>query len=247
MQSSPSPTSIITSINQSNYLCSQTPDPQSTSTPQIIPYKDTTAVFQRPTKNMADSNKQASFKQVYIAQRSENNVTDMGNCTPQRPPSRENYAVNRQMDVTYKRIEIVGDLPAKQENYDFKNLAINNYIQRYSNGQEIFQKQQLTNELYSQNNLKNPYGEEKLKFYLSTLAEHGVRLQTTQSRNVVPPVYAPAPHSQEYTGNHKTTTEKTNGPSDLQTSNTNRPFAHDHETGKDTSDDIIDNKGEDQK
>lgn len=198
---------------------------------------------------MVESNKQTSFKEVYIVQQPENNVTDnIRDYTSQRPLSQENYVVNRQMDVAYKRIEIVGeDPPAKQENYDFKNLAINNYIQRYSKGQEMFRKQQLTSEIYSENKQKiNPNSEEKLKLYLSTLAKQSAKLQQAQQRNIAPQKFAPAPLSQEYTGSHENATENIDDPSSLHTANTNRSFSH--ETGKDTKNELLlENRGENQK
>ncbi|XP_075985036.1 cryptochrome-1-like isoform X2 [Anticarsia gemmatalis] len=171
MQSSPSPTSIIASINQSNYLCSQTPDPQP-PTSQIIPYKDNDNVFQRPMQNSIKTEpKQPAFKQVVIVQQTQNtNVTSqtVSDCTKQ---SKENYIANGQLEISYKAQDARNE---KQENYDFKNLVINNYVQGYSNSQELYENQQSNRNEYKQQTLKiNTFGYEKQKYYLSTFAENG--------------------------------------------------------------------------
>ncbi|XP_026726090.1 cryptochrome-1-like isoform X2 [Trichoplusia ni] len=165
MQSSPSPTSIITSINQSNYLCSQTPDPQTTS-PQVISYKDND-VFQKPMQHRSIK----PFKQVVIVQKTQNTnvIQSVANCT-----TKENYVVNRQ--VTYKAP--MNDLQSeKQENYDFKNLVINNFVQGYSKGQEIFENPSPNrNEVFAQQTLKiNSFNYEKQKYYLSSFNDNGLR------------------------------------------------------------------------
>ncbi|XP_063393633.1 cryptochrome-1-like [Cydia fagiglandana] len=67
--SSPSPSSIIASINQSNYLCSKSPDPQNSQTQQektykeIPNYNDTNRAL-RPQK--VDSPKKPTFKEIVI-------------------------------------------------------------------------------------------------------------------------------------------------------------------------------------
>ncbi|XP_035429636.1 cryptochrome-1 isoform X1 [Spodoptera frugiperda] len=184
MQSSPSPNSIITSINQSNYLCSQAPEPP-TTTPQIIPYKDNDVVFQKP---MNHRSMKPSFKQVVIVQKKQNTnvIQTVSNCTSQ---SKENYIVNGQLDGSYKTPINDNIQSTKQENYDFKNLVINNYVQGYSNSQEIFQNEQSNkNELFAQQTLKiNSFNYEKQKYYLSSYTDNGVRLSGVH--NEAPPPY----------------------------------------------------------
>nr|AGA11664.1 cryptochrome CRY2-3 [Helicoverpa armigera] len=186
MQSSPSPNSTITSINQSNYLCSQTPDPQ--PSPQIIPYKDNDVVFQKP---MNHRSMKPSFKQVVIVQKKQNTnvIQTVSNCTPQ---SKENYAVNGQMDNSYKTPINETLQSAKQEKYDFKNLVINNYVQDYSNNQEIFQnEQQNRDNMYEQETLKiNNFSYEKQKFYLSNYTENGLRIAAVHNDTPAPFVAA---------------------------------------------------------
>nr|XP_021201222.2 cryptochrome-1 isoform X1 [Helicoverpa armigera]XP_021201231.2 cryptochrome-1 isoform X1 [Helicoverpa armigera]XP_049698225.1 cryptochrome-1 isoform X1 [Helicoverpa armigera] len=186
MQSSPSPNSIITSINQSNYLCSQTPDPQ--PSPQIIPYKDNDVVFQKP---MNHRSMKPSFKQVVIVQKKQNTnvIQTVSNCTTQ---SKENYAVNGQMDNSYKTPINETLQSAKQEKYDFKNLVINNYVQDYSNNQEIFQnEQQNRDNIYEQETLKiNNFSYEKQKFYLSNYTENGLRIAAVHNDTPAPFVAA---------------------------------------------------------
>lgn len=141
MQSSPSPNAIISSINQSNFLCSQAPDPPTTR-PQIIPYKDEDVIFQKPMNRSV----KPSFKQVVIIQKKHTNVIQTVS------PSKDNCVVNGLLDVSYK-IQSNNGIPSeKQENYDFKNLVINNYVQDYSNSQDI-------------NSYNNNF--EKQKFFLS--------------------------------------------------------------------------------
>lgn len=185
MQSSPSPNSIITSINQSNYLCSQTPDPQ-TSSPQRIPYKDNDVVFQKPMQHR--STRQPPFKQVVIVQKTQNtNVIQRvsNDCTQ----SKKNYIVNRQLAVSYKSPRNDNLQSEKHGNYDFKNLVINNYVQGYSNNQEIFETQQSKrNEVYTQQTLKiNSFNYEKQKFFLSSFSDNGMRVAT--AHNDAPPPY----------------------------------------------------------
>lgn len=184
MQSSPSPNSIITSINQSNYLCSQAPEPP-TTTPQIIPYKDNDVVFQKP---MNHRSMKPSFKQVVIVQKKQNTnvIQTVSNCTSL---SKENYIVNGQLDGSYKTPINDNIQSTKQENYDFKNLVINNYVQGYSNSQEIFQNEQSNkNELFAQQTLKiNSFNYEKQKYYLSSYTDNGVRLSGVH--NEAPPPY----------------------------------------------------------
>ncbi|KAL0850167.1 hypothetical protein ABMA28_012041 [Loxostege sticticalis] len=168
MQSSPSPTSIITNINQSNYLCSQTPDPQTASTPQPVNYKDD--VFQHPgNNNLRRDGKQPQFKQVVIVQTQNANVgPEAGSDCSNRCSPNPNFIMNGQLDGQYKsRDNQSPQEQNKQDNYNFKNLAINNCIQDYSNTSE-YQNQQLTKDKEYQKDVKtNNFGFLKPKFYLS--------------------------------------------------------------------------------
>ncbi|XP_053601668.1 cryptochrome-1-like isoform X2 [Plodia interpunctella] len=170
MQSSPSPTSIITSINQSNYLCAQTPDSQNTA-PQIVQYKNT-AVFQQP-KHMQriDSKQQQQFKQVVIVQQIQNS-----NIAPAAITNAP--YVNGQ----HTRVDPMKP-PTKQENYDFKNLAIrvNNYNQEYNNP-EIYQNEESANEDYQTSVKNSNYGFMKPKFYLSPFPDNKA-LQNSNNDN----------------------------------------------------------------
>nr|AUG44606.1 cryptochrome 2 [Agrotis segetum] len=183
MQSSPSPNSIITSINQSNFLCSQAPDQPST-TPDIIPYKDNDVVFQKP---MNHRSMKPSFKQVVIVQKKQST-----NVIQTVSQTKENYVVNRQLDVAFKMPRNDNLQSAKQENYDFKNLIINNYAQGYANSPEIFENDQTTkNELFAQQTLKiNSFNYEKQKFYLSSFSDNGVRKAAGHNEAPAPPPYS---------------------------------------------------------
>ncbi|XP_023940173.2 cryptochrome-1 isoform X2 [Bicyclus anynana] len=108
MQSSPSPTSIIVNINQSNYLCSQSSD--STQTKQY----NEDYVFLKPSKNFrmrSDPNKQTSFKQVVI-------VHQVHKQRLHQPPAEVQY------------INLINSMQGSvaPENYDFTKLAINNLL-----------------------------------------------------------------------------------------------------------------------
>lgn len=173
MQSSPSPTSIITNINQSNYLCSQTPDPQPASSPQNC--KDSN-VFQRPCNNTPRREaKHSQFRQVVIVQTQNTSVAqdaDPEHADARAQPPR-NYITKGQLSVPFKinqqKIDSVQE-QTKQENYNFKNLAINNYIQDYSNKPE-YQNQQ-RGEVFQQD--VKGFDFIKPKFYLSYSESNGI-------------------------------------------------------------------------
>lgn len=175
VQSSPSPTSIIASINQSNYLCSQTPDTQSTSTPQIILNKDD--VFQHPGKtNIVGLDKQSQFKQVYIIQKPKNSNTDTENINTQNQSLQSYTIVNGLMDVSYKlRQDIETQSADKQEKYDLKNLAINGHIPKISNMQ-MYQQLNRT-EIYSNQYLKvDNYPDGKVRIFMPGITENVMRM-----------------------------------------------------------------------
>ncbi|VVC94173.1 unnamed protein product [Leptidea sinapis] len=99
MQSSPSPTSIITSMNQSNFLCSQSSDHQNSSMSSVQPLKE--EIFIRPVKNTKDNieiAKQSLFKQVILFQQQAQN----SRYVEPHPPSREHYIMNRGLNTAYK-------------------------------------------------------------------------------------------------------------------------------------------------
>lgn len=175
VQSSPSPTSIIASINQSNYLCSQTPDTQSTSTPQIIPNKDD--VFQHPGKTNIGLEKQSQFKQVYIIQKPKNSKTDTENIITQNQSLQSYTIVNGMVDVSYKtRQSIETQPPEKQEKYDLKNLAINGNVSKFSNIQ-MYQQQLNRTEIYSNQHLKvDNFQDSKVKLFMPCITENVMRI-----------------------------------------------------------------------
>ncbi|CAB3237253.1 unnamed protein product [Arctia plantaginis] len=182
MQSSPSPTSIIASINQSNYLCSQTPEPP-TTTPQIIPYKDN-EVFQRPMQNSIRPDFVKPFKRVIIVQQENTKVTQPDNNKKQ---TKENYIENEQLEVSYKTTDSRNE---KQENYDLKNLVINNYVEGFPTTQEIFTNQQPNRNEYTQQTLKmNNFSYEKQKFYLSALKDSEMHVHVVH--NDTPQTFSP--------------------------------------------------------
>lgn len=182
MQSSPSPTSIIRSINQSNYLCSQTPDPTPQS-PNQHTYKDQSNVFQRLIKNIQEPG-QPQFKQVVIVQQTQNtdNASETSNCTTR--PS-EN-TVSDQQDIVYKSRSIHLPSEGKQESYEYKNYNID-HISGYDN-QDMYHSQQINqNELYRQDIIKiNTYDYNKSKYYLPNYAETNV-LESSENPTFVTP------------------------------------------------------------
>ncbi|XP_013195022.2 cryptochrome-1 [Amyelois transitella] len=168
MQSSPSPTSIIASINQSNYLCAQTPE----STPQIVQYKNA-AIFQQPAKVLprADS-KQQQFKQVVIVQQIQNSNVSPATITS-CAQTLDNYVINGQLATCKSNNTRIDPMkpPSKQENYDFKNLAINNYTQEYANKEVYRNEQSNKNEDYQTSVKNSNYGYIKPKFYITAFPD----------------------------------------------------------------------------
>ncbi|XP_068629221.1 cryptochrome-1-like [Battus philenor] len=173
MQSSPSPTSIITSINQSNYLCSQGPD----SSPSIPPpptFKEVSEIFLRPNNNIVRESKH-SFKQIVIVQAQNSNTTsDLPKC--QQIPDKY---INSQLEISC-------DLnSSKQQNYDLKNLVINNSEHQYE--QEIFPHQQsLKNEGSPQKVQITSFVDNKPEFYLPAYTENQMQLENDTSIQYIP-------------------------------------------------------------
>lgn len=208
MQSSPSPTSIIASINQSNYLCSQTPDPQ-TSTSQAT-NKDHTGLFQYPGKLITQGDKPPQFKQVYIVQEEANSSIATQNISDSLS-SQTNYdTVNRQQEILYHITELNEPI-AKQDKYNFKNLAINNYHQKYSHAEEIlYQSRKVTrNEICAQQVIKvRPYSDEKLKLYLSNLSGNALGMEDVHTHSEILQRFLPSnlSHPYENESNQETVT-----------------------------------------
>lgn len=214
MQSSPSPTSIIASINQSNYLCSQAPDQQSAPTQQVASFKEPSGddIFQRPTKTAQEISKQSGMKQVYIVQQSQepsvaaHNITENSNARQ----SPESYAVNG-VHLPYKNDQRQC-MPPPAQKFDIKNLGVNNYMHTFSRTHQLYENQQLNRNMYIQPDVKiDPYNDEKLKFYLSTVSDNSLR-NTTQKG--APPTYTTASinhtyirHSNNKNDDCRTTTE----------------------------------------
>lgn len=128
-----------------------------------------------------------SFKQVVIVQKKQST-----NVIQTVSQTKDNYVVNRQLDVAFKMPRNDNLQSAKQENYDFKNLIINNYVQGYANSPEIFENDQTNkNELFAQQTLKiNSFNYDKQKFFLSSFPENGVRKAAGHHEAPAPPPYA---------------------------------------------------------
>lgn len=171
VQSSPSPTSIIASINQSNYLCSQAPDSQSTSTLQIIPNKDD--VFQRPGKtNIVGLDKQTPFKQVYIIQKPK----DVTENDTQNQSTQQSYTIMDGLaDVSYKTRQSIENQPTdKKEKYNLKNLAINGNVSKYSN---LHKQQLIKTEIHSPQHVKDDnYQETEVNFFMPAVPDNVIRI-----------------------------------------------------------------------
>ncbi|XP_069354390.1 cryptochrome-1-like isoform X2 [Maniola hyperantus] len=165
MQSSPSPTSIIVNINQSNYLCSQTPDP-----PQPTPEFKEDYVFLKPTRNnriKADPNKQTPFKQIVIVQQ------DQKPSVQRQPPAEVSYISNNIQ------------CPVKSESYDFKQLVINNST---PNERDIIFVNKTTDEqeVYRQNVDLDEYTTSKPKLYF---IDNGVTTHNDNAQKFSPQSY----------------------------------------------------------
>ncbi|GBP87167.1 Cryptochrome-1 [Eumeta japonica] len=171
IQSSPSPTSIIRNINQSSYLCSQTP-PDKETAPEYsnkgeqaeqdkeIPYKEVIIVTQN---DHSDNTKQASFdKQCLLSDR-------QYHCERVKSDKCEESI------ITYQK--------ANEDNYSFKNLIMHNY-EEYSNPQVNYQSPQVSqSNLYKEENSKlYYYCENKQTFYPPTYIQNGTNLEEAYSR-----------------------------------------------------------------
>lgn len=187
MNSSPSPTSIITSINQSNYLCSQSSDAPSTQN------SNSDDIFVKPTKNVKEALKSPGFKQVVIVQQSHS-----ARIATQLAQKQQNFIINGQ--VHFKTSKTIGAIrrPDKEENYDFKNLAIDNHVQRFPptslqgasiNKTELYQQVLKINdynpENYQRQTKIDEYNPDKPKYFLPNFTENGVHLQNSHLRNDV--------------------------------------------------------------
>ncbi|CAH0405959.1 unnamed protein product [Chilo suppressalis] len=174
MQPSPSPTSILTNINQSNFLCSQNSDAQIISTVQNSTTKSSN-VFQHPgaNDNSRNDTKQSQSKPVVIIQR-ENSANvqkiDYGRANPcPSPRPQQNYIINGQ-DVPHKSKEDTerAQKSKQEENYNLKIFDINKFIQDYSNNQKTYPNQERkTEDVYQQDEKSISYGFTKPKFYMS--------------------------------------------------------------------------------
>lgn len=176
MQSSPSPTSIITNINQSNFLCSQTPDPQSGSGQN---FKENN-VFQHPGPRR--ETKPSQFRQVVIVQTQNATQETDAERTIKRTQSQRSYIANGQLSVPLKSNQDVDSVQeqTKQENYNFKNLAINNYTRDFSNTSEY--RTQLQSKVYEQQVKSNNFDFIKPKLYL-TYGESNSLVQNQHSHD----------------------------------------------------------------
>lgn len=165
MQSSPSPTSIITSINQSNYLCN-TSNTQLTT--QKATPKDNTGLFERPkTSSSLHDTKQRRIKRVVIVQKEQSaTIKQQPVLIDTQHTHRKNYVINGQIDDVYK-LPTVANLQRseKQGNYELKNLIINNYVQDFSNSQNMYSNQPNPH-IYNQTMKLNNYAYVRPRFYL---------------------------------------------------------------------------------
>lgn len=168
VQSSPSPTSIIASINQSSYLCSQAPDSQSTSNSQIIPNKDDD-VFQHPGKtNIISLGKPTQFKQVYIIQKPKDSITVTENITDNQSSQISYTIMNGLADVSYKQ-NIENQTNHKEEKYNLKNLAINSNVSKYSKMHQQLNKTEIR--VKDEN-----FQENEVNFFMPAIPENVMRI-----------------------------------------------------------------------
>ncbi|CAG4922585.1 unnamed protein product [Colias eurytheme] len=156
MQSSPSPTSIIASINQSNYLCSQITEVQNTTTPSVQALKEDD-IFIRP--NNVDT-KPPLFKQVLFVHQKAKLVQQSSSC----PPPKEHFLMNGELNI-YK-MNHTDDLQNsnKNENCNHKNLTLNRCNANFNKNQ--FEKNSDTSGTYAQNIKIVEYEDEKPKLFM---------------------------------------------------------------------------------
>lgn len=171
LQSSPSPTSIITSINQSNFLCSQTQEPQSTLAASQQPFKQETDIFLHPD-NIVRETKQ-HFKQVVIVQKAQNE--NISTEIPQGPRIQDKF-INGQLEISC-------ELNPNKQNYNLNNLVINNSDPRFN--QQTFHGQSHKIDGISESvQINNSYDADKPKFYLPLYNDNGMHVQNTHLDNI---------------------------------------------------------------
>ncbi|KOB73084.1 Cryptochrome 2, partial [Operophtera brumata] len=152
------PTSIIASINQSSYLCSASP------APPPAPYNDAD-LFQRPMKLAPPhrGDRHPKCKEIVIVHKVHKSSVALAN--PANP--QKTFVANGKIDSSFKH----RSLPhGRQENCQFKNLAINNFVNGYSS-QNVYpgatpNYQPNPNSEYQQVMKINNYNFEQTKFYV---------------------------------------------------------------------------------
>ncbi|XP_045542558.1 cryptochrome-1 [Papilio machaon] len=168
MQSSPSPTSIITSINQSNYLCSQTPESQSTSPAHTQQAND---VFLRPNNTLREAKQ--PMKQVVIVQQAQN--SNVSPETTDRSRIQDKF-INGQLEISCDMDQ------SKQKNYGLKNLVIHNNDPQCN--QDVYIQQPHNNiDGLSQAGQLNSFTD-KTKYYLPSYNKSEILVQNTHHRNM---------------------------------------------------------------
>ncbi|XP_026485074.2 cryptochrome-1-like isoform X1 [Vanessa tameamea] len=171
-QSSPSPTSIIANINQSNYLCSQTPESASQSSPTTQIKDD---VFLRPTNiRSVATNKATPFKHVVIVEQNRREEIETENMNGSKfDDTNKSFKINDNTDTMQNS--------KKSGNYDFKNLIINNCIQKFSSDQLAFLNQRTNkNDHYSGDIKIDEYSTSKPKLFF---IDNGVMSHNDSEQN----------------------------------------------------------------
>ncbi|CAH2068605.1 unnamed protein product, partial [Iphiclides podalirius] len=172
-QSSPSPTSIIKSINQSNYLCSRTPDSQLTLTPsQQPPFKTGTNISLRPGNSERDTKQQ--YTHIVIVEQGQN--TNMSSETPQGLPTHDKKG----------QPEISNDLNPIKQNYDLKNLIIKNSDPQ--NSQQAFHGQPCKIDKLAQPVQIDNYASDKSEFHMQLYKDNETQERNT---NTMSDLYVP--------------------------------------------------------
>lgn len=164
VQSSPSPTPIIASINQSSYVCSQSSSPR--TTPLAVPYNDS-EIFQRPMKFAPQhrGERNSKCKEIVIVQKVHKSSVALANIAN----TQKTFVANAKVDASCRQTCM---LPphCRQQNYQFQNLAINNFVHTHTS-QNVYQGVMPNSQLspsvqYLQTMKINNYNIEQTNFYV---------------------------------------------------------------------------------
>lgn len=153
-------------------MCSQTPTPDSQSTLAATEqsFKQETDIFLRPDNTVREAKQH--FKQVVIVQRAQN--ANISTEMPHGPRIQDKF-INGQLEISCESNQ-------NKQNYDLKNLVINNSNAGF-NRQTFHSQPHKIDGLSESVQINNSYDTDKPKFYLQLYDDNGLHIQNTHLNN----------------------------------------------------------------